>query len=70
MDFSLSEIQKMLRTEARDFLGKECPSKLVREMEEDDTGYPAELWRQMALLSFSVYFDGSAERIYAAGAGQ
>lgn len=47
MDFSLSEMQKMLRSEARSFFEKECPSKLVREMEESERGYPDELWRRM-----------------------
>jgi alkylation response protein AidB-like acyl-CoA dehydrogenase len=47
MDFSLSEMQKMLRSEARGFFEKECPSKLVREMEEDARGYPDDLWKKM-----------------------
>ena len=48
MDFALTEEQKMLQATARDFLEKECPKSLVREMEEDDRGYPPELWRKMA----------------------
>jgi alkylation response protein AidB-like acyl-CoA dehydrogenase len=47
MDFLLSEMQKMLRSEARSFFEKECPSKLVREMEEDERGYPEDLWKKM-----------------------
>ena len=47
MDFSLTEMQKMFRSEARSFFEKECPSKLVREMEEDERGYPVELWGSM-----------------------
>ena len=39
MDFGLSEEQTMLKTSARDFLDKECPKKLVREMIEDEKGY-------------------------------
>ena len=35
MDFKLSEEQEMLRASAREFLEKECPSHLVRELEED-----------------------------------
>ncbi len=48
MDCSLSEMQKMLRTEARSFFEKEYPSKLVREMEDDDIGYAVGIWRKMA----------------------
>jgi alkylation response protein AidB-like acyl-CoA dehydrogenase len=52
MDFSLSEEQKMLQTMARDFLEKECPRSLVREMETDPTGHSTELWRKMAGLGW------------------
>ena len=52
MDFSLSEAQELLKRTARDFLEKECPKQLVREMEEDETGYPAQLWHNMAELGW------------------
>ncbi len=39
MDLGLSEEQEMLKNFARDFLEKESPEKLVRDMEEDDRGY-------------------------------
>jgi len=52
MDFSLTEEQEMLKTMARDFLEKECPVSLVREMEEDEIGYSAEMWRKMAELGW------------------
>ena len=52
MDFSLSEEQEMLKKAARDFLADKCPKKLVREMEEDEKGYPPELWREMADLGW------------------
>ena len=52
MDFSLSEEQEMLKTMARDFLEKECPESLVREMEEDDDGYSPEVWRKIADLGW------------------
>ena len=48
MDFELGEEQVMLKTSARDFLEKECPKQLVREMIEDERGYSPELWRKMA----------------------
>ena len=35
MDLGLSEEQEMLKNFARDFLEKECPEAVVREMEED-----------------------------------
>lgn len=50
MDLDLTEDQKMLRTMVRDLLVKECPKSLVREMEEDEKGHPAQLWSQMAEL--------------------
>ncbi len=52
MDFSLSEEQEMLKTAARDFLSKECPKSLVREMATDDRGYSPELWDQMTALGW------------------
>jgi len=50
MDLDLTEDQKMLRTMVRDLLEKECPKSLVREMEEDKQGHPAQLWSQLAEL--------------------
>lgn len=52
MDLSLSEEQEMLKNAARDFLTDKCPKKLVRDMEEDEKGYPPELWRGMAGLGW------------------
>ena len=52
MDFDLGEEQVMLKTSARDFLEKECPKKLVRDMMEDEKGYSPELWRKMAELGW------------------
>jgi alkylation response protein AidB-like acyl-CoA dehydrogenase len=52
MDFSLSEEQEMLKSSARDFLEKECPKALVREMAEDERGYPPQLWHKMAELGW------------------
>lgn len=53
MDFGLSEEQEMLRTSARDFLQKECPKKLVKQLDESDEGYSPELWRKMAELGWT-----------------
>jgi alkylation response protein AidB-like acyl-CoA dehydrogenase len=52
MDLGFSEEQEMLRTSARDFLEKECPKSLVKEMAEDERGYTPELWRKMAELGW------------------
>lgn len=52
MDLGLSEEQNMLRMSAHSFLEKECPVTLVREMEEDERGYPPELWRKMAEMGW------------------
>jgi alkylation response protein AidB-like acyl-CoA dehydrogenase len=68
MEFSFSEEQKLIRDAAHDFLKKECPSDLVREMEEDDKGYSPELWRKMAELGwlgliFPVEYGGSGGNV-------
>jgi alkylation response protein AidB-like acyl-CoA dehydrogenase len=48
MDLGLSEEQQLLKNAARDFLEKECPETLVREMEENERGYTPEFWQKMA----------------------
>ena len=53
MDLGLTEIQQMLKTSAQDFLARECPLTLVREMEEDSRGFTDELWRQMVGLGWT-----------------
>ena len=52
MDFNLNEEQEMLRTAARDFLSKECPKSLVKEMAQDERGYTTELWQKIADLGW------------------
>jgi len=52
MNLDLTEEQEMLRTMARDFLAKECPKTLVRELEDDEKGYSPDLWRKMADLGW------------------
>jgi len=52
MDFALNEEQEMLKTMARDFLEKECPERMVREIETDERGYSPELWRKIAELGW------------------
>ncbi len=52
MDFELSKEQAMLKKEARNFLEKECPEELVREIEKGDQGYSPQLWRKIAELGW------------------
>ena len=48
MDLALSEIQQMIKTNAREMLSRECPFDVVRAMEQDPDGYPRPLWRSMS----------------------
>ena len=52
MDFEFNEEQKMLKTSAREFLEKECPKSLVKQMVEDEKGNSPELWHKMAELGW------------------
>jgi len=52
MDFSLTEQQEILRRSAREFLEAECPTSLVREVEESGLGHAPDLWRKMAGLGW------------------
>jgi alkylation response protein AidB-like acyl-CoA dehydrogenase len=53
MDLGLSEEQEMLKKVARDFLQKECPKRLVRQLDKSDAGYSSELWHEMAELGWT-----------------
>ena len=52
MDVLLTEEEEMVKNAAREFLVGECPTSLVREMEQDALGYPPALWKQMADLGW------------------
>ncbi|MGD8522275.1 MAG: acyl-CoA dehydrogenase family protein [Desulfobacterales bacterium] len=52
MDLDLTQEQRILKSAARDFLKKECPPSLLREMRDDDRGYPRKLWQHMAELGW------------------
>lgn len=52
MDFSLTEEQEIMVRMARRFLEKECPSGVVRDIEQGDVGYSADLWRKAAGLGW------------------
>jgi alkylation response protein AidB-like acyl-CoA dehydrogenase len=50
LDLDFSPEQEMLRTTLRDVLEKHCPLSVVRAMEDDPVGYPADLWGQLGSL--------------------
>ena len=58
MDFSLTEEQAMLKSQAREFFQRELPDKATqRAILEDEKGYSPKMWRDMAALGWqSLYF--------------
>jgi alkylation response protein AidB-like acyl-CoA dehydrogenase len=54
MDFAFSEEQEMLRRSARDFLAKECSSKVVRKLMESSEVYDKGLWQKVAGLGWTA----------------
>jgi alkylation response protein AidB-like acyl-CoA dehydrogenase len=54
MDFAFSEEQEMLRRSARDFLAKECSSKVVRRLMESSDPYDKALWQKLAGLGWTA----------------
>ena len=52
MDFDLTEAQKIMKQAAHDFLSRECPKRLVRQLEENEEGYSRDLWRKLAELGW------------------
>ncbi len=52
MNFGFTEEQEFLRSTAREFLEKECPMSVVRELMETESGYRPELWKKMAELGW------------------
>jgi alkylation response protein AidB-like acyl-CoA dehydrogenase len=54
MDFAFSEEQEMLRRSARDFLAKECSSKVVRKLMESSDTYDEGLWKKVAALGWTA----------------
>jgi alkylation response protein AidB-like acyl-CoA dehydrogenase len=53
MDFAFSEEQEMLRSSTRDFLAKECSSKVVRKLMEASDAYDEGLWTKIAGLGWT-----------------
>src|SRR6202171_3781850 len=54
MDFAFSEEQEMLRSSTRDFLAKQCSSKVVRKLMEAPDAYDEALWRKIADLGWTA----------------
>ncbi len=50
MDLDFSEEQQQLRETVRRLCAEYAPIAVVRAMEDDPTGYPAELWKQLGEL--------------------
>jgi alkylation response protein AidB-like acyl-CoA dehydrogenase len=50
MDLDFSEEQQMLREMVRGVCNEYSPLEVVRQMEDDPTGYPSELWKQLGEL--------------------
>ncbi len=48
LNLDFSPEQEMLRTTVRGLVGSACPITTVRELEDDPTGYPPILWKQLA----------------------
>jgi alkylation response protein AidB-like acyl-CoA dehydrogenase len=54
VDFAFSDEQEMLRRSARDFLAKECPPKVVRELMKGEDAYDPALWKRLAGLGWTA----------------
>ena len=52
MDLGLTEEQEMLKKTAHDFLSKECPKKIMRELIATENGYSPDMWKKMADLGW------------------
>jgi len=52
LDFELNEDQRILQKSASDFLKKECPKDLVRNLADADPGHSTELWQKIAALGW------------------
>jgi len=50
MDLDFTEEQELLRETVRGVCSQYAPTEIVRQAEDDPTGYPAELWKQLAEL--------------------
>src|SRR5208337_3829122 len=53
MDFGLSDEQRHLKENAREFLRNECSTALVRKVMAQEDGMPRELYREIAKLGWT-----------------
>jgi alkylation response protein AidB-like acyl-CoA dehydrogenase len=53
MDFGLSEEQELLQQSARDFLARECPTALVRELTRSEDGYARGFHEKLAAMGWT-----------------
>lgn len=52
MDLDFTQEQGMIRDSAAQFVAKECPFDLVRELEESQEGYSPDMWKKMCELGW------------------
>jgi alkylation response protein AidB-like acyl-CoA dehydrogenase len=52
MDLSLNATQTMLKDSAKAFLAREYPRTVIRELDDTETGFSSELWRQIVDLGW------------------
>ena len=53
MDLDFTEEQETIRGMVRGLLSEHCPIERVRALEDDPTGYPTELWKQLGELGLT-----------------
>ncbi|MFC1821742.1 acyl-CoA dehydrogenase family protein [Thermodesulfobacteriota bacterium] len=52
MNIDLNQEQKLIKSSAKEFLEKEFPKDVVRQLEESEEGYSPELWEKTAELGW------------------
>lgn len=56
MDLAYTKEQDMLRKSVEEFLVKECPFDVVKEIEDSEAGYSSGVWKKMAKLGWMELF--------------
>lgn len=52
MNLDFTKEQEMLRKSVEEFLSKECPFDMVREIEDSEDGFDRKIWKKMAKLGW------------------